>query len=246
MPTSLLPTSWEVPTVFRERLGDDVGRQRMMEADGHLLLVLHAPPQPDQDERVGRFFWRKPDGTWTPKGLTHGQLAVGELLGEFERAIDDIDQAEDIASNATEYFTILSALNPLVRSTRNLHDVLQEARQAVPKDRQLIVLRDRAYNLQRRTELLYNDAKNALDFAIAKRGEEQAEASEKMAVASHRLNLLVAFFFPLATLCAIFGMELRHGLEQQEPPGPMLVIIGIGLLLGFVLMMFVTRPGKRE
>jgi Mg2+ and Co2+ transporter CorA len=160
--------------------------------------------------------------------------------------MDDIDEAENIISTATEYFAILSALNPLVRATRNLHEVLQEARQAVPKDRQLIVLRDRAYSLSRRAELLYNDAKNALDFAIAKRGEEQAASSEKMAVASHRLNLLVAFFFPLATLCAIFGMEIRHGLDQYEPPGPMVAIIGIGLLMGMMLMMFMTRPGKRE
>lgn len=246
MPTSLLPASWELPAAIRERLGDDVGRQRAMVADGHLLLVLHAPPQPDQDERQGRFYWRKPDGTWTPKGMTHGQLALGELLTEYERAIDDIDHAEDVASAAAEYFAILTAINPLVRSTRNLHDALQEARQAVPKDRQLIVLRDRAYNLSRRAELLYNDAKAALDFAIAKRGEEQAAASERMAVASHRLNLLVAFFFPLATLCAIFGMELRHGLEQFEPPGPVIAIIGAGLLLGLVLMMFMTRPAKRE
>jgi hypothetical protein len=246
MPTALLPASWELPTAIRERLGDDVGRQRAMVDTGHLLLVLHAPPQPDQDERVGRFYWRKPDGTWTPKGMTHGQLALGELLAEYEREIDDIDQAEDIAGNATEYFTVLTALNPLVRATRNLHDALQEARQAVPKDRQLIVLRDRAYNLSRRAELLYNDAKAALDFAIAKRGEEQAAASEQMAVASHRLNLLVAFFFPLATLCAIFGMELRHGFEQYDPPGPLIAILGIGLMLGLVLMLFMTRPTKRE
>lgn len=246
MPTSLLPASWEVPAVFRERLGDDVGRQRAMTAEGHLLLVLHAPPRPDQDERQGRFYWRKPDGTWTPKGMTHGQLAVGELLTEYERAIDEIDQAEDVASAAAEYFTILTALNPLARASRHLHDALQEARQAVPKDRQLIVLRDRAYNLSRRAELLYSDAKSALDFAIARRGEEQAAASERMAVASHRLNLLVAFFFPLATLCAIFGMEIRHGLDQYDPPGPMVAIVGIGLMLGILLTLFVMRPAKRE
>lgn len=246
MPTSLLPASWEVPEVFRERLGDDVGRQRAMAAEGHLLLVMHAPPQPDQDERVGRFFWRKPDGTWMPKGLTHGKLAVGELLDEYEKEIDQIDQAEDIAQTATHHFTLLSALNPLVRATRHVHEVLQEARKAVPKDRQLILLRDRAYELERRAELLYSDSKNALDFAIAKRGEEQAAASERMSVASHRLNLLVAFFFPLATLCAIFGMEIRHGLDQVEPPGALIGIVGVGLMLGLLLMMFVTRPTKRE
>ena len=41
---SLIPAIWTVPEVFRERLGRRIGRQRMMFADGHLLLVLHAPP----------------------------------------------------------------------------------------------------------------------------------------------------------------------------------------------------------
>ncbi len=28
------------------------------------------PPRPEDDVRVGRFFWRKPDGTWTkPKNM---------------------------------------------------------------------------------------------------------------------------------------------------------------------------------
>ena len=70
---TMLPTSWEVPQVFRDRLGSRVGRQRAMVAEGHLLLVLHAPPAPDQDEREGRFFWRKPDGTWVSDRMGVGQ-----------------------------------------------------------------------------------------------------------------------------------------------------------------------------
>ena len=41
MTTTLLPAPWQVPSVFRERMGTQVGRQRSMVADGHLLLVLH-------------------------------------------------------------------------------------------------------------------------------------------------------------------------------------------------------------
>ena len=61
--------------------------------------------------------------------------------------------------------------------------------------------------------LLYNEARNSLDFSIARRGEEQARSSHRMAVSAHRLNLLAAFFFPIATLTALFGVNLRHGLE---------------------------------
>ena len=43
---SVLPYDWDVPEVFRKRLGEGAGRQRCMTADGHLLLVLHQPPTP--------------------------------------------------------------------------------------------------------------------------------------------------------------------------------------------------------
>ena len=61
---SLIPASWEVPATFRNRLGNHVGRQRAMISDGHLLLILHSPPEPDQNDRNGRLLWRLPDGTW--------------------------------------------------------------------------------------------------------------------------------------------------------------------------------------
>jgi len=57
-----------VPDVFRRRLGEQSGRQRAMQHDGHLLLVLHAPPSPDSAERHGHVFWRDADGKWTPAG----------------------------------------------------------------------------------------------------------------------------------------------------------------------------------
>ncbi len=54
--STLLPSDWNVPAVFRQRLGESAGRQRVMAADGHLLLVLHAPPGADEAGRRGRFF----------------------------------------------------------------------------------------------------------------------------------------------------------------------------------------------
>ena len=46
MPTAVVPPVWEIPQVIRARLGDQVGRQRAMFHEGHLLLVLHAPAAP--------------------------------------------------------------------------------------------------------------------------------------------------------------------------------------------------------
>jgi hypothetical protein len=65
---------------------------------------------------------------------------------------------------------------------------LQEARDGVGDDKDLISLRDRAYELEREAELLDGDAKNGLDFCVARRAEEQAESSARIEKASHRLN----------------------------------------------------------
>lgn len=240
----LLPAGWGVPQVFRDRLGEDVGRQRLMQADGHLLLVLHAPPRPGEPYRRGRLFWRNADGLWKPQSLTHSEHAIGELITEYEAILDELQEQDEAAEVAEDYFAVLTGIAPLVRAAHNLHGVLQEARQAVNEDRKLILLRDRAYGLTRRVELLQQDAKNTVDFVIARQAEQQADAASHQAKAAHRLNVLAAFFFPLATLSALFGMELRHGFESIDAasaPLPMLVLIGAGLLLGAILAAFIAR-----
>jgi hypothetical protein len=50
---STLPPSWDVPQEFRNRLGKQAGRQRAMLSEGHLLLILHRPPDPHRDKRWG-------------------------------------------------------------------------------------------------------------------------------------------------------------------------------------------------
>ena len=241
---SLLPPAWQIPDKLRDRLGEEPGRQRIMQAEGHLLLILHAPPAADEASRQGRFYWRQPDGTWSAAVGPAGPGALAVLLDEYAAALDRLDKTEEQASGARAYFEVLDQLTPLARATRNLYATLQEARQSVPEDRRLIVARDRAYALSRRAELLQADARNALDFAIAARAEEQAATGHQMAIAAHRLNLLVAFFFPIATLSAIFGMDLGHGMENLDDataPVPLLAVIGMGLLLGTILTTFVTR-----
>jgi len=241
---SLLPHTWAVPEIFRRRLGEQPGRQRAMHAEGHLLLVLHAPPSPESPTREGRFFWRDPAGNWTPTGTAPSQPGVGQLLGDYERAIARLQDAEDVAQTAREYFDLLNHLNPLARSARNMHDAIQEGREAEPNDRQLLLWRDRAYAISRSAELLHNDAKNALDFAVARRAEEEVESSRRALTAAHRLNTLVACFFPIATLGAVLGVNLHHGLEnwdRQYAPLPLLAMLAGGLLMGILLMLFINR-----
>lgn len=216
-----------------------------MEADGHLLVVLHGPPDSDDDAREGRFFWRDKEGHWMPKVLKHGDHSIGELLDEYDKVIDGLDEREQRAQSADEYFGVLRDLNPLVRAANNLHNTLQKAREAVPHDRDLIVLRDAAYAMARRVELLAADTRHGLDYHIALRAEQQAENSERMAAASHRLNLLVAFFFPIATLAGIFGMNLHNPLEELSERTGAIFLVGVlllGLLMGAMLIGFVMTP----
>jgi hypothetical protein len=245
MATTLLPASWQIPDTIRKRLGHDVGRQRVMQQDDHLLLVLHAPPKPEDDHRLGRFFWRQPDGQWLSKDLGAGAQALMRHVEEYEDLIARLDNRQETASTADEYYGILSALAPIHRCARHLHLVLQEARKLCPDDRDLINLRDRAYAVDRNAELLYEETKNALDFAVAKRMEEQAESSRYMMVTGHRLNMLVAFFFPIATLTAIFGVNLEHGYERHNVPYPFAVTLGVGLLLGLLLTALVRQRRRR-
>ncbi|MCI0361783.1 MAG: hypothetical protein L0211_25130 [Planctomycetaceae bacterium] len=247
VPKSVLPPSWEVPAEFRNRLGERVGRQRAMMADGHLLLVLHRPPKKDEVERFARLFWRKPDGTWQSNELGNGPTALVRHLGDFAELIDKYDRQEDQAQSVDDYFGIMEGISPLTRAVKNLHSVLQDAREKLPDERDLINVRDKAYELERSAELLATDVRNALEFATAKKSEEQAAASHEMAIAAHRLNLLAAFFFPIATLSAVFDTSLTHPLEKYiPPPYAFYSVIGLGLFLGVVLAAYLAGPAEED
>ncbi|NLF69698.1 MAG: hypothetical protein GX575_11660 [Candidatus Anammoximicrobium sp.] len=241
---SVLPRVWDVPDEIRSRLGATVGRQRAMTADGHLLLVVHVPPKPDELGRQGRFLWRKPDGTWTSNDLGGGTQVVGKHLDQFAKAIEDCDGMEQQASRAEEYLAVLERLAPLQRSARNLYGVLQEARQLCPDDRDLINFRDRAYEIERAAELLQTETNNSLQLFMAKRAEEQAKASRRMAVSAHRLNILAAFFFPVAALSGILGVNLVHGYEAFRAPIPFLGFVAVSAMLGLVLACFVAASRR--
>ena len=246
---SILPAAWDVPAEFRDRLGEKAGRQRAMLAEGHLLLVLHAPPKKDDPDRKGRLFWRKPDGTWLSNELGGGPAAIAKHLGEFAEIIDTMDRQEDVAWSIDEYYSVLDAMGPVQRTARNLHATLQEARKLLPSDRDLINFRDRAYEIERTAELLYGDVRHALEFAVAKKSEEQAVATHQMALQAYRLNVLAAFFFPLATLGAIFGSGLQHGLDEYVPhPYLFYAVGGLGLLLGCLMAasLSVVRGRKKN
>jgi hypothetical protein len=247
MMKTIIPPAWNVPEVFKARLGDDVGRQRTMTAEGHLLLVLHEPPEPGVTERRGRLFWREPDGSWKSNSLGAGAQALKKHVAEYTARIDELDLRLQSAEAAEDFFSVLQALSPLHRACHNLHAALQEGRELVPADKDLIVCRDQADALDRTSGLLHADAKNGLDFTIARRTEEQARRGQEMAVAAHRLNLLAAIFFPIATLSAIFGMNLEHGLDIGGNPFAFWGVLLVGFVSGLLLTTAIAaRPARPE
>ena len=93
----------------------------------------------------------------------------------------------------------------------------------------------------RAIELVANDAKSGMDFALAENTEEQSRFAHEANVEARRLNRLVSFFFPLATLVAVFGMNPPP--EVLTMPGFWLVILA-GILAGLFIQI-VPRGGKR-
>jgi hypothetical protein len=244
--TPLIPLTWDVPETFRKRLGTTVGKQRAMEADGHLLLVVHLPPAVGERFRRGRLLWRDPAGEWQGSDTGSGLTAVRKHLEQYHEVLDGYDKAEAAAIKADDYLPLLEGLAPLQRSTRNLELVMQEARKLVSEDRHLIDFRDQAYELARTTDLLYTDAKNGMEIAIIRRAEQQAAASERTASAANRFNLLVAFFFPIGMLAGIMGVNLQNGLEKIPPPWPIVSLILMGILGGTLLALHINRVGKER
>lgn len=239
--SSVLPATWNVPAEFQDRLGKQVGRQRTMVAEGHLLIILHAPPEPEDTYRKGRFFWREPDATWHASEFKSGPDALNAHFEEYEMLLEDYDEKVDQATSSLDYLEVLNHLGPLYRALAHATQALQMAREAIPKDKLLIDYRDNAYRLERTAELLITDAKNALEYIVAKQAEEQAKVSARIELSSHRLNLLIAYFFPIATLSTIFGSNFRHGYEQYLTPYPFWIMVATGLGLGFLIHLFLKR-----
>lgn len=244
LPTPLVPANWQLPDYFRGRLGTSVGRQRLMQHDGQLLIVAHRAPTAGENSRRGVLFWLDANQEWHASNGDPSKAAIQMLIDGYEKAIEQYDHQEEKATLAQDYLPLLDGLSPIMRATRNLYDVLQEARKAAPERRELIDLRDRAYEASRNAELLFQDAKNAMDVAVVRRAEEQALSSHKMGVSAHRLNTMAAIFFPLATLGTIFGTSFTENWTWSKSPFPFILFLIAGLLAGIILAIFVNRPAK--
>ncbi len=242
----ILPATWKVPELFHTRLGEQAGRQRAMAAEGHLLLILHKMPEPGESDRESILYWRDPSGQWKSTGGGAGLADLKAHLNEFTAYVDKLEDRIQKAPNSKNYFEILQVTAPLLRTVRNMHSTLQQAREAIPTDRNILVARDQANDLERGVELLHADAKNGLEYMVARQAEEQAENSQQLLHAGHKLNLLIALFLPLTALGSAFGMNFRHGLENVTSPLLFWGTLFLGLVLGFFVKTLLEPPSRQR
>lgn len=240
-----IPSSWSLPQTVLARIGSGPGRQRLIAEDGHVVLVLHAMPNADDPtRRLARYFWRSPHGAWrasaTPADSTVASLRA-HVEAFFERA-DHFEEEIEQASTAEDWFRLLHELAPFARTARNMAKVLQDLRDHLGPDPDVIGIRDRAVDVERAAELVHQWASQGLEYTIAKTNEEQARLSEYISRSSHRLNLLAAFTLPLTALGSLLGMNLESGLEHAARPW---LFYGTGafcVLLGLVIRYSMPEP----
>ncbi len=228
----IVPDTWPLPSELRSKVGSRVGRQRLLSAQGHHLMILHQLPKPHARDRDPAVFWRSTDGSWRcfpgrdhPGTLRDHVEAVGKVL-------EELDDKVEHAKTATEFLEVTKIARPLQRYARNMHAVISQLRDVLPDDTDVLAARDRAYELDRLAENVSDDAENGMQHTIAQHTEEQALLSERIAKESHRLNLLAAVALPITAIGSVLGMNLENGLEQLPEPISFWAIVGALFALG--------------
>ena len=233
-----IPKTWDLPESILKRLGETVGKQRLMDEDGHRLLLLHQPPRAEDDEvRAPMVIWRNPAGEWKSAPAAGGISGLEAHLSAYRAAIHELDEQVESAKSARQYFEVMRRMHPLQRSTRSMLEVIQATRQALPEETRIINMRDQAADLERAIELIAADARAGMDFTLAEAASQQALSAEVANQEARRLNRLAAFFLPLATLVAVFGMNPPE--TVYGTPG-FWMVLAAGIGLGFLVHLLVA------
>ncbi len=84
----------------------------MMQTDGHLLILAHMVPEPDENSRRGIMFWRTAVGEWKASNGDPGNGAVKMHLDRFAKKLDEYELMESKAQSSHEYLPLLEGLAP--------------------------------------------------------------------------------------------------------------------------------------
>ena len=238
-----LPAIWDLPQEIRYRVSKHQGRQRAMEAEGHVLMILYRVPQPRTTDRDVVYLWRKPSGEWEFSERGTGIAALSTLLEEYEQVLDEMEARLERARLPEDWYAITERVGPVHRAIQQLYEVLQESRRAITDFEGRAELQgpcDQASNLARATDQVLADTKNAMDFFAVKQTYIQSQVNRDQARAAFRLNILAALFLPVGTIAAVFGMNLQSGLEDY-PSWIFWAIFIVGITAGIAIGSYVLN-----
>ncbi len=239
---TVIPKAWSIPDIFRARMGNDVGRQRLMSEEGHHLVVLcEIPSLSDKGQRRPALFWVNDTGEWRSMPQSGGRSALRQLVLDYQEKVSALElKMTKVEGDNTpeEVHDVIDEAAPLQRSVRGLARVMQELRETLKDDREVLNIRDAAVSLESSIDLLLADAKSTLDFVTAKNAMIQAKESAKAAREAQKLNRIAALFFPLVTLASLFGMNAPADVLASN--GSILVIL-VGLAMGALLWTILSK-----
>lgn len=239
-----VPPNWSLPTAVRARVSpNSYGRQRAIAEEGHLLLVLHRPPGPDDATREGVVFWRSPAGEWQTSRGGAGTGGLKRLVTDYADLEAKLTGAFEGAHDLRILFDVLEAATPLARAARNLSAALQAGREAAKEDAFLIEMRDASSDVERNADLLLEDVRHAIQYRTVRDAEEQARLTREAVVAGHRLNLIAALFLPLTAIGSLFGMNLANGLGAGST-STFWAILALSLVLGSLTVVWVLKKPR--
>lgn len=155
------------------------------------------------------------------------------------KRITELDAALELAEGPVAIHDVIDEAAPAARAGRHVQQVLSELRKALPDDLEILAIRDLAVEVERAGDLLMQDAKSSLDFMIAKSAASQATEAMKAANEAKKLNRLAAFFFPLMTIAAVFGMNKPSEILENSM---IWVVVAVGLFLGSIVCSMLKRP----
>ena len=233
MRKSIIPKSWNVSQTIRHRVGEDVGRQRLIAEDGEILVLLHkVPSAEDKGRREAAMFWCDGQGNWKSSPTSGGRSELRTLVEAYQKRLSELDASLETVDDVEVIHGVIDEATPVARAGRHVSQVISELRQSMRDDLEVLSIRDQAVNMERGGDLLLQDAKSSLDFMIAKNAAVQAKGAQKAAAEAQKLNRLAAFFFPLMTIAAIFGMNKP---SEILPNGRIILIVIFGLMLGAIV-----------
>ena len=193
----IIPANWSLPDSIRNRISQTTyGRQRAIVEDGHVLIILHKPPGPDDRTRDSVLFWRNPAGEWHfNRGATgSGNTALKRHVQTYVDVEAKLTQDYEKAAGTEALFNLLEELTPMSRATENMYLALQAAREAVKGDLFLIEVRDLAYEVSRNIDLLLEDgrARNSniarvVVVVTQRRDDREPVGRVELGLAEHRV-----------------------------------------------------------